>query len=60
MNKEVINPAFFPSKKYRKTIQKTNPIEAEISIGMKASCTVSSPELIDRRKSTGKHGNKNG
>ena len=60
MNRDSNSPAFFPSKKHRKMIQKTNDIEAEITIGMKASCAVISPELIERRKSTGKHANKNG
>ena len=55
-----MSPAFFPPKKYRKLIQMTNPIEAEINIGMKASCAVSSPELIERIKRTGKHANKIG
>ena len=35
MNKETIKPAFFPSIKYRKIIQKTNEMKAEITKGMK-------------------------
>ena len=60
MNKETNNPAFFPSKKHRKIIQKTNDMETEITKGMKVSCTTSSCALNERRKSTGKQHNKNG
>ena len=60
MNKDAIKLAFFPSIKHRKIIQKTNEIKAEITKGMKVSWAVSSPVLIERRKSTGKHTNKNG
>ena len=60
MNKETIKPAFFPSIKHRRIIQKTNEIETEITKGRKASCTASSCALNEMRKSTGKQHKKNG
>ena len=60
MNKETNKPAFFPSIKHRRIIQKTNEIETEMTKGMKASCTTSSCALNEMRKSTGKQHKKNG
>ena len=60
MNKETSNPAFFPSIKHRRIIQKTNEIETEITKGMNASCITSSCALNEMRKSTGKQHKKNG
>jgi len=60
MNKETTKLAFFPSKKHRKIIQKTNEMETEITKGKKASCIASSCALNDRRKSTGKQHKRKG
>ena len=60
MNKETIKPAFFPSIKHRRIIQKTNEIETEMTKGMNASCITSSCALNEMRKSTGKQHKKNG